>query len=148
LAAAVAYLEERFESDNPDDWLWGRIHLVKFNSFFGSFGVPNDFDLGPYANVGGLYTINVAGWGRPFDQNHGASTRILGEMTPENSESVQVIPGGNIDDLGHVNRSDQVPMWLDGQYRRMPRTREEVRDAALARTELIPGSNARWRFEP
>jgi hypothetical protein len=69
-------------------------------------------------------------------------------VTPDGPVSRQILPGGNIDDLDHVNRSDQVPLWLDGRYRRLPNTRGEVRDAALARKESIAGSEARWRFEP
>ena len=46
--------------DDPSGWLWGRIHTLTFvANLFDDAGV-GDFNFGPFANDGGMDTVDVA----------------------------------------------------------------------------------------
>ena len=40
LSNALVFLADRFASSDPETWLWGKIHQVRFQHFFGQAGVP------------------------------------------------------------------------------------------------------------
>jgi acyl-homoserine lactone acylase PvdQ len=87
LAAAVAQtatlLEGKFGGE-VDAWRWGRVHTLTFRSIYDSFGLPT-YNNGPFANDGGLYTVDVAGFKRfgiSMHQTHGATIRVVVEAAP------------------------------------------------------------------
>ena len=91
---------EAFGSATPSDWIWGRKHRATFDSLLDSAGVSL-FNYGPFANDGGLYTVDVANFswnddgGNGFFQHAGANVRISAEMiAPGNVVWRAVVPGG------------------------------------------------------
>ncbi|MDF1561687.1 MAG: penicillin acylase family protein [Deltaproteobacteria bacterium] len=147
LADAVTELQGRLGND-PEEWLWGRIHRAHLQSIFGVFGVPNAFDLGPVPEPGGLHTINVAGFNRDYTSTHGPSLRMFTVMDPEGPRSEQIIPGGTIDELDHPNHGDQLVPWLEGRYKVIATDPEAVLEAAEARQAAGITPGGRWLFSP
>jgi penicillin amidase len=87
---------------DPDDWRWGRVHTFSLRSIYDTFGVTQ-YNDGPYAAPGGLYTVNVANpastaWesGTPFDFGFvsGASVRFVVEVGPDGPRMSYQLPGG------------------------------------------------------
>ncbi len=95
----------------PTDWVWGRVHTLTLRAdLFDSFGVPT-FNNGPFANDGGLYTVDVANprnlGGGDFSHSSGASTRFVCRAPETGVRCTVQLPGGqrhyrdssNYDDL-------------------------------------------------
>ena len=79
---AGAALEEAFGADSAA-WLWGRAHTLTLTAnLFDQAGVA-DFNHGPFANDGGMETVDVANprdpAGMVFEQRAGASVRLTCE---------------------------------------------------------------------
>lgn len=95
---------------NVDDWRWGRVHHISFASIFNDFGL-NTYNNGPFANDGGLYTVDVApaAWMRNKDerpapdevdmaQTWGATVRTVIEPTADGMRmKIQHSGGTNLD---------------------------------------------------
>lgn len=105
-----------------NDWRWGRHHVLFLRSIYDNFGL-DDWNEGPYAVRGGLYTVNVAN-----PRNHmlteddlvgdlgfraGASIRFIVEATPEGPRMSYQLPGGN--DLHRESDfyNNLLPNWID-----------------------------------
>jgi penicillin amidase len=152
-AAAVAALEDTvvflssaqaFGSANPSDWIWGRKHRVTFDSLLASAGV-NLFNYGPFANDGGLYTVDVANFswnddgGNGFVQHAGANVRMASEMiAPGNVAWRAVVPGGAPDHVQDPNYQNQIPLWLSNAPGSQPWTAAEVQAASVDRILFQP----------
>ena len=115
LETAGLFLEERIGSD-PGTWAWGRIHGTVLRSNLDNFGVdaynnpaPGD---SPYANDGGLSTVDVANPNSEYLQTSGASTRMVCEALPEGVECSFQLPGGQSGDVDSPNYDDLLPKWL------------------------------------
>jgi penicillin amidase len=144
LADGLTYLEGRFRSADPEAWLWGRIHRVRFQHFFGQAGL-SAFDLGPFAAPGGRDTVNPAGFSLNADDftfSGGPSKRFVAVLDPAGVRSFSILPGGNNGNPGaetaynrinpDIHYGDHVPGWLNGEtfeYR-------VSRDAVAADTQL------------
>ena len=129
LADALVFLEGEFQSSTPDDWLWGKIHPVRFQHFFGLAGLPT-FDLAPFPVPGGRFTVNPAEFSLNSDTftfSGGPSMRFVAVLDPNGIRAFNSLPGGNNGnpgslDLGVYNRinpqihyGDNVPGWVNGQ---------------------------------
>jgi penicillin G amidase len=110
------------------EWQWGRLHKIEFRHIFGSVGILRSiFDVGPFAVGGshstiwkGDYSLNM-----PYANTVGPSTRQVFDLSDRNNTRAVTPPG----ESGHVLSShygDQVQLWLDGEYRRMPMQREVI----------------------
>ncbi|MFT6399502.1 MAG: penicillin amidase [Bradymonadia bacterium] len=108
--AAGAWLTAELGPE-PSDWLWGRVHTLTLRAdLFNSFGIPT-FNNGPFANDGGLYTVDVANpgdmVGHNYTQSAGASTRFVCRAPATGVRCTVQLPGGqrhyrdseNYDDL-------------------------------------------------
>ena len=142
--AAAAYLTETFDSANPDDWIWGRIHGAVLPSYT---GLPA-YSLGPVATEGGYCTLNKAnpannfgsaGSGAASDYQHidGPAIRAIYQLTPDGIEARFQLPGGQV----HSNpdsplHDNLLQRWLDYEYTVIPFSTEDV-DAAPAADELV-----------
>jgi acyl-homoserine lactone acylase PvdQ len=151
-AVAVSALEdtvtflstEAFASAVPSDWIWGRKHRATFDSLLASAGV-NLFNYGPFANDGGLYTVDVANfsWNDDgadgFVQRAGANVRFSAEMIgPGNVRWNAVLPGGQSGSAQSPNYQDQVPLWLSNEAGPQPWSSSEVQAAAVSRLVFQP----------
>jgi acyl-homoserine lactone acylase PvdQ len=115
LDTAGRELETRI-GDDPGTWAWGRIHGTLLRSDLDNFGVTayNNPAPGesPYANDGGLYTVDVANPNSRYQQTSGPSTRMVCEALPEGVECSFQIPGGQSGDFDSPNYDDFLPKWL------------------------------------
>lgn len=131
LNATGAYLVGQFGED-PADWRWGRKHTVTFNPAFGQLFTAN----GPYANDGGLFTVDVANPGGAFSDNyaHGAgpSMRMVCEAHATNGVSCTIeLPGGQRTFRSSPFYDNLIPYWLRNEpiplwYRATDVARESI----------------------
>jgi len=132
---AVAFLRGR--QGAPPDWRWGRIHQVRFAPPL-PLPLPSLRALGPWANDGGLWTVDVANfspWSDTFTQGSGPNVRFSAELTRAGPRWRAVIPGGQVFRAGAPNDGDQAAAWLGNEKGERPFTRQEV--AAAARQRLL-----------
>ena len=115
LDTAGKFLEERIGVD-ASQWAWGRIHGAILRSDFDNFGITtyNNPAPGesPYANDGGLSTIDVANPNSNYQQTSGPSTRMVCEALPAGVSCTFQIPGGQSADFESDNYDDLLPGWL------------------------------------
>jgi penicillin amidase len=143
LEDAVAFLTQAtvFGSANPADWLWGRKHRIYLSSTLAAVGV-HDLDVGPYANDGGLYTVDVANFSLSNDgpdgfvQSSGANVRFSVDLTPGNVRWRAVIPGGEAGYQTDPHFNDQTPLWLDNAPGDQPWGRSAAESAARRKLVL------------
>lgn len=130
---------------DPDGWRWGRVHTITFLSEVSQLGTVaqrDDVDLGPFANDGGLFTVDVANppalaKGKGFGHGSGASLRIVNEMAPGGVKTWLQVPGGQDLHRDGAHYGDLVPGWLANEPFVLPFTADEVK--AAARETLVAG---------
>ena len=153
-AVAVGALEDTvdflstdaFPGLPPSDWIWGRKHRVTFDSLLGDF--TSVFNYGPFANDGGLYTVDVANfsWNDDgadgFVQRAGANVRFSAEMiAPGNVVWRAVIPGGQPDFVQDPSYQGQIPLWLENAPGNQPWSAADVQAAGVRRLVFSPRSS-------
>jgi penicillin amidase len=145
LQEAVAFLSAQPEfgsSANPQDWLWGRLHRAFFRSNLSP--TTTLLDYGPFANDGGLHTVDVANfsWSNDgpggFTQGSGANVRFAAEVGSSSIRWRAVIPGGQSGFAGDANYMDQIPAYLANQPGDQPYARSEVEAAASRSLVFTP----------
>lgn len=149
---AVSALEETvamlgdpaaFGSSDPSRWLWGRKHRVYLRSLLSAAGIAV-FDHGPFANDGGLYTVDVANFdwaddgARGFVQGSGANVRFAAEMRAGAVRWRAVVPGGASDDVGDPTWQSMLPAWLANERGDLPWSPAEVAAAARSTLRFLP----------
>ena len=147
---ALAFLEQTFESADPSEWLWGKIHGARFQHFFGQAGVPT-YDLGNFAAPGGRFTVNPASYGLNSDSFTflgGPSMRLVVELDPDGVRVVNSLPGGNFGNPGELteevynrvnpelNYGDLTARYINGETFEMPFQRGDVAAAAVPQDPL------------
>jgi len=110
------------------EWQWGRLHKIEFRHVFGANGLLRPiFDVGPFT-VGGSHSTIWKGdysLNRPYANTVGPSTRQIFDLSdPDNTRAVT--PPGQSGQIFYKHYSDQVQLWLLGEYRRMPMQRAVV----------------------
>ncbi|MHA1901687.1 MAG: penicillin acylase family protein [Promethearchaeota archaeon] len=111
-------LIEYFGSDDLSTWKWGTIHKLQINHIMGLPGLGK----GSYPGDGEAYTINPS-YGSNFYNGQiqtsysrsGASERIIVDFGDMNN-SVSIIPSGERGISSSVHYSDQLEMFLKGEY--------------------------------
>lgn len=127
-----------FNSANPADWRWGKLHTLTLKPLF-----PNPaLNLGPFPKAGDNFVINRAdqGWDdTDFSQfGDGPAQRFLAEAAPGEPIKVQwALPGGAIYD----SRSPHYRDLLDTYY--LPQTHF---DAPFSIPEIVAAGESRWEF--
>jgi penicillin amidase len=107
-----------FGTRSPADWLWGRKHRLYLSNTLANVGI-HDLDVGPYANDGGLHTVDVANFSWSDDgadgyvQRSGPNVRFTAELAPGAIRWRAVIPGGQVGYPTDPHFIDQLPLWLD-----------------------------------
>jgi penicillin amidase len=146
LADALEFLMESFEASAG---LWGNIHRVRFQHFFGQAGIRT-FDLGDFPAPGGRFTVNPAGFSFNSDSfvfSSGPSMRFVVELDPAGIRAMNILPGGNNGNPGGVGEAfynliqpdihygDHAPGWINGHTFDSRITREAV--AADAEQNIV-----------
>jgi len=142
LRDGLDFLAEQLQSNNADDWFWGKLHQVRFQHFFGQAGVPI-FDLGNFPAPGGRFTVNPGHYDLNSDSfvfSDGPSERFVAELDPDGIHSINILPGGNNGNPGggtpafynHINPAihygDHAPGWINGQTFEYRVSRQAVAD--------------------
>jgi hypothetical protein len=127
-----------FNSTNPADWQWGKLHMLTLKPLF-----PNPaLNVGPFPKAGDNFVINRAdqGWDDlDFSQyGDGPAQRFLAEAAPGEPIKVKwALPGGTIYD----SRSPHYRDLLDNYY--LPLAHY---DAPYALPEIVAAGESRWEF--
>jgi len=115
LISTINWLENFFESSNPEDWRWGDLHRVYFRHMIGLGALS----IGPFESDGSGDCINPSGVSLASGAGRtrgGASERLIVDFSNLNN-TVSVIPSGQ---RGHPNSkhySDQLEeLFLEGKY--------------------------------
>lgn len=118
---AIAELRKIFNSDNIEEWKYGKWHTVQLEHPFARFSFLRfGFSL-PTSPIGGNNsTINYAG-GRMFEPGKveiAPSARFLADLS--DSLVWVILPGGNSGQNVSANFTDQFNLWLNGSYIPVP----------------------------
>jgi penicillin amidase len=108
---------------------WGDMHRLRVQHWFAALPVVGrNFVYGDYPMGGSRETPMKTAHGLINDvtfSTFGSQARFVSDMgDPDSSEFVLI--GGNDGWLGSENALDQVPLWLKGEYIRMPLRPETV----------------------
>ncbi|MCK6555277.1 penicillin acylase family protein [Candidatus Binatia bacterium] len=148
LRDGLEFLADEFATTEPENWLWGAIHQVRFQHFFGQAGIGS-WDLGPFAAPGGRFTVNPASYSWNSDDytfSGGPSMRLVVDLDPAGIKAVNALPGGNNGNAGGLgapffNRiqperhyGDRVPGWLNGEKFQYHVSRADVAANAVRKT--------------
>lgn len=157
LLAGAGFANAYASSLAVDDYLWGKVHYVIFQSFLngelndtqipggGAFSIPPQPAAFPpgFPADGGRFTVDVANFGlRPTSETglsfgSGANRRSVVEMGPGGPvQAKNVIPGGIDGVLGRPHYGDQVNLWLGNGYH----------DSLLATADVVNDASARDAF--
>jgi len=138
LDEAAGRLGELFDSSDRNEWLWGRIHTVSIRSLFASAGF-DQWNEGPWANDGGLSTVDVANpTGETFSHTRGPSLRLIAELGSDGVEAQFQLPGGQDHHRDADTYISLVDEWLRNESRPLHFEPTEVREAAVETLVLEP----------
>ncbi len=122
------------------EWQWGRLHKVEFSHVLGEVPILRRiFNVGPFQVPGSHSTIWKGDFrlGRPFANNVGPSTRQIFDLSdPNNTQAVT--PPGQSGQVFQRHYHDQIPLWLDGGYRRVPMDRTMIEQSSRDHLVLRP----------
>lgn len=135
-------LQELYENmgDGPGFWEWGLLHKLTFTHPLGE-QPPLDriFNSGPYSIGGSPNTIAKAEFRffRPYRVDAGASMRqIIDLANPD--RALSVIAGGQSGQPFSNHFTDQIQMWLNGEYKSTSMARDEIAGTASAKQVFRP----------
>jgi hypothetical protein len=132
-----------FGSTDPATWIWGRKHRFWLRSPLADAGV-SIFDYGPFANDGGLYTVDVANFSwrddgvDGFVQGSGANLRFVAQMASGAVKWRAVIPGGEPGGVASPAYQAMVAPYLANEPANQPWTDAEVAAATAATLRFSP----------
>jgi penicillin amidase len=136
--------DKLFGSSTPDDWRWGRIHTVSFVSLFSAAGVDL-FDVGPFANDGGFFTVDVANpTGRAgdfedtFNHPNGPSLRLVMEASDTGIDAWFQLPGGQDHHEDSQFYGSLIDEWLNNTPTELLYDRDAVDADAVETIEVNP----------
>ena len=120
---------KRAAADSAKFATWGDMHRIRVQHWFAALPLlGRNFVYGDYPNGGSRETPMKAAHGLingASVSTFGSQARFVSDMgDPDSSEFVLI--GGNDGWIGSENALDQVPLWLKGEYIRMPLRPETV----------------------
>jgi penicillin amidase len=135
---AVRSLQDHYKNNDIRSWKYGDLHHVTLNHLFSSNPFMKQIVThGPFPTGGDNTTLNNGEYHffEPQEQVLGASMRFIADM--KDTVIYSVLPGGNSGEPLSAHYSDQVQLWLNGGYIRIPVKR--LPDASFTRyTTIIP----------
>jgi penicillin G amidase len=115
-------LEELFDTEDMDEWRWGRLHTLRLNSLVpfaesilsippeGDPEFPNGFPRHGDRNV-----VDASNFSRfsttRFSYGSGPQQRLVVVMTPDGPQAYNAIPGGNSMDPDSPFHSNEMDHW-------------------------------------
>lgn len=130
--------------EQPEDWVWGKIHTLKHKHPLGVVRLLDKlFSVGPYSVDGGNEVLNnlhfeldTTGY---FQVTGGPALRkIMDFGAIENGETVS--PSGQSGNVMSPFYSDQAEMYATGKFRKMLMNKEEIEEAIVGRLVLKAAS--------
>jgi len=138
---AVRSLQEYYKNNDIYSWKYGDIHQITLNHLFSSNPYMKQIVThGPFANGGDNTTLNNGEYHfyNPKEQILGPSMRFIADM--KDLVVYSVLPGGNSGEPLSAHYSDQVQLWLNGGYIKIPTQR--LPDQSFTQyTTIIPAKN-------
>ena len=142
LQDAVQHLKRVFPNTALGKLQWGALHRVKPSNEYG-----RKFTIGPFPRNGGIGTVDVSafelsggkdGWIRDdLESYHGPNLRIVSRIGKDGRPSAEfIMPCGQSGVPGSSHFGDMMQDWLQGRYRALPFTEDEVK-AAAATTRIV-----------
>ncbi|MFD2169282.1 penicillin acylase family protein [Tumebacillus lipolyticus] len=126
---AVAWMKDEL-GKNPEKWQWGKVHTITLAHPLGSIKPLNLlYNNGPYAYGGSNVTVGAASYsrGKPFSIVLGAPWRFVIDMNKIDGAK-DVLTMGASAQLGSDHYQDQTEMWLEGRYKTMHFTEQDVKE--------------------
>ncbi len=122
------------------DALWGRVHTLTMENPLGSAGMTSDFDAGPFGLQGGPYTVNVGSYGvgmnpetESYGWSHGASMRMVHELTDDGITTWFHLPGGTDERMDSEHFLDLHEMWMNNDRIELSIDWEKVKQIGIER---------------
>ncbi len=152
VVAAVAWLDDRFETEEMDMWRWGNLHTLQLDalvpaSLLGedvlSIPTPSDamFPNG-FPRHGDRGVIDASNFGvfdfESIDYGSGPQQRLVVEMTPEGPRAWNALPGGNSEDPDSPFHRNEMERWRNNEVSPVAFTEEDVVAAAVRRIRFVP----------
>ena len=137
---AVLELNEKFGNDLKQ-WKWGNIHLLEFEHPLGKVKPLNKlFNLGPFSVSGGNNVVNKI-MSKPGDHTYKIASlpstrRIIDVGNHDNS--ISIIPSGNSGNFWSDHYDNQVPLYLEGVYRKINFSKNQYLNDKNAILEINP----------
>ena len=138
---AIAYVENTL-GDDPKKWQWGKVHQLTIKHPVGNVGIMDfafNYNRGPYNMGGGKNTVS------PFHYmfndiekvTHGPSQRHIFTIDDwDNSQTV--IPGGISGHSVSPHYSDQLMLYLQGEYHPDYFSTKAVKLHAVSSGKFVP----------
>lgn len=142
LNAALASLEAQFGSD-IDAWRWGAAHKAVFSHpLFGRIPVLRTLADIRIESDGGPFTVNraqprIASRNATFASVHGPGYRAVYDLSDLSNSLFATATGQSGNPLS-PRYADSTRAWRDGQYIKIPQTREEALEQTMGITTLTP----------
>jgi len=119
LAQAYSWLEEKY--GQPENWDWEKIHSLNFPHALGRVPLLGFLNRGPYPMAGdsfsirGSFSLDTTG---DYKTTYGVSYRQIIDLA-DFRNSVCVLSSGQSGHPLSKHYDDQIPLWLNGEYRPM-----------------------------
>lgn len=121
-------------------WTWGALHRAAFlHPLARNEELRRRLDRGPVPRGGDANTVNNTSFGPDFRQTHGASFRMIADLSDWDRSVATSVPGQSGDpDSPHYD--DLLPLWAEGRYFPLVFSREAVEREARERLWLKPAA--------
>ena len=121
---AVTKIKETLKTEDYNKWTWGELHKITMNHPLGVVtALAPILNIGPYEISGSGTTVSNAEYSlqRAFEnQNYsvfvGTSMRMIADMS-NTGNTFTILPPGQSGQPEHPNYSDQMRLWLNGEYK-------------------------------
>ncbi|MHB8137925.1 MAG: penicillin acylase family protein [Smithellaceae bacterium] len=140
-AALEAYREmSRLYGDDPETWIWGRMHRLKLVSPIRLKGFGSGLLGGGSHAMGGSQETLLRGrfdYNNPFDVTVSASLRMVADLG-DPDKVLAVLPGGASGRQFDSHHKDQIKPFMDGEMRYWWFSDKKIREHARERLWLVP----------
>jgi penicillin amidase len=136
----VKELKDKIGRD-VNSWNWGKIHTIEYMHPIGSKKPMNlIFNIGALPSPGEAHHVNrlKSNFGlHDYKVTSVPSTRRLIDFG-DLEQSFSILPAGNSGDVKSVHYGDQVKMFLNGEYRNINFSKEQIRNNTKHTMEFLP----------